>query len=58
MICYVIKNKEDKYLCIDELKWYFTAIENASNFNDYNLALCYCPSNCKVVKAEIKEIEE
>lgn len=58
MICYMVKNKECQYLCVDALEWCFTAIENASTFNDYQLAECYCPSDCKVVKVEIKEIEK
>lgn len=59
MICYMVKNKQEKYLNIDIIgEWNYTSIENASTFNDYQLAECYCPSDCKVVKVEIKEIKD
>lgn len=59
MICYMVKNKQEKYLNVDLIgEWNYTSIENASTFNDYQLAKCYCPSDCKVVKVEIREVEE
>lgn len=59
MICYMVKNKQEKYLNVDLIgEWHYTSIENASTFNYYQLAECYCLSDCKVVKVEIREIEE
>lgn len=55
----MVKNKQEKYLNIDIIgEWNYTSIENASTFNHYQLAECYCPSDCKVVKVEIKEVEK
>ena len=68
MICYAIKNNENKYLSISEdythywttisFAYYFrelpghNAKELAEEFRDRHYP------NCKVVKVEIKEIEE
>lgn len=58
MICYMVKNNQGKFLNVDLIEWHYTSIENASTFNDYQLAECYCTSDCKVVKVEIKVVEE
>lgn len=69
MICYAIKNEEGKYLGIasNSFDHYWTTIEwayywrdvdgvlgkdNAENFRDREY------SNCKVVKVEIKEVDD
>lgn len=55
----MVKNKQGKYLNVDLIgEWHYTSIENASTFNDYQLAQCYCLSDCKVVKVEIREVED
>ena len=62
MICYAIKNDKGKYLAISEdynrywiglgSAFYFTSRKLAERYGD-----TYCP-DCKVVKVEIKEIED
>lgn len=69
MICYVIKNKNDgRYLIFDKenefasyemlesAQYSARDICDASFFDDYETALCYCPSDCDVVKVEIREV--
>lgn len=70
MICYVIKNKNDgRYLIFDRenefdpyeifegAQYSARDICDASFFDDYETALCYCPSDCDVVKVEIREVD-
>lgn len=58
MISYVIKNKKGKYF-LDDGEYYWTPhINGATLFGDYKLAQCYCPSDCKVVKVEIREVKD
>lgn len=59
MICYAIKNKkEEHFLEIGEYCAWTPHINRATLFNDYELTLCFCTSDCKVVKVEIREVEE
>lgn len=59
MKAFVIKNKEGKYKMSDngvQLETYFhNALSSAEIFDDYEIALCDCPSNCKVIKITIAE---
>lgn len=68
MICYAIKNNDGEYLAIGQgYVHYWTTIDFAYYFrelqgcNAKDMAEEYknsCYPNCKVVKVEIKEIEE
>ncbi len=66
MICYAIKYKNNGRYIIFKQENVFTPYDvnpsysardicDASFFDDYETALCYCPSDCKVVKVEIRE---
>lgn len=62
MVCYAIKNELGQYLGIttDCNYYYWTDIEYCYFFREKDIAnfkkLCY--PDCKVVKVEIKEIED
>ena len=56
MKAYVIKRDDGKYKT--EASEYLEEICFAETFEDYEVAKCYCPSDCKVVAIEIKEIQE
>lgn len=60
MICYVIKNEEGKYLEIDDPfgDYFVKEINCATLFSVFKFAKKYCPRYGKVVKVEVREVED
>lgn len=61
MICYVIKNSEGKYfknLIFFGLEDYWGDISEATTWRSDNYPKNICPPSCKVVKVEIREVED
>lgn len=56
MRAYVIKNINNCYMTTSD--FFSTSIHNATLFEDYELAECYCLNDCKIVPVEIKEIKQ
>ena len=56
MKVYVVKRNDGKYKT--KTSEYLKEIWFAELFNDYETALCYCPSDCKIIECELIETTE
>ena len=57
MKAYVIKRDDGCYWS-ESAEFVSNELWQAELFNDYETALCYCPTYCRVIAIEIKEIQE
>lgn len=59
MVCYAIKNiTNNSYIRAELLSGIYTTnkLTDAELYDDYELALCACPSDFKVIKVKIEEV--
>lgn len=56
MKVYVNKDKDGKYIAENYEHLY--DLRYAEMFNDYEIALCYCPLDCEVVEVQLMETTE